>query len=39
MENGMSNEAYVEGLPLSLALLTSSSSLADIGKMLTLPSY
>ena len=65
MEDGMSNEAYVEDQPLSLALLTSStnvrvqalktilqrfedpskatcstsSSLADIGKMLSLPSY
>jgi hypothetical protein len=65
MENGMSNEAYVEDQPLSLALLTSStnvrvqalktilqrfedpgkvirlgsSSLADIEKLPTLPSY
>lgn len=65
MENGMSNEAYVEDQPLSLALLTSStnlrvqalktilqrfedpskaicvtsSSLADIEKLLALPSY
>jgi hypothetical protein len=65
MEIGMSNEAYVEYQPLSLALLTSStnvrvqalktilqrfeesskatcvtsSSLADIEKLLTLPSY
>jgi hypothetical protein len=65
MEIGMSNEAYVEDQPLSLALLTSStnarvqalktilqrfeesskatcvtsSSLADIEKLLTLPSY
>jgi hypothetical protein len=65
MENGMSNEAYVEDQPLSLALLTSSTnarvqvlktilqrfedpskassstsnSLADVEKGLTLPSY